>query len=218
MKSLVAIDSIKRHHLILVEHRELLRDALYSLLGAIEGVVLAGQAADGIACLNLAEDIHPEIVVCAAQLPGMSGIDLTQRLRNLVHAPRVVIVGNRESREWVFDAVQAGAGAVLMQHDNGGELVAAILAVGQNRLYLSPIANTLFAASGHHDEHSVLTRRQSEILKFYAEGFSSKEIAYRLGLSIKTVSTHRESILRRLGLRTTSELIRFAIREGIIEP
>jgi DNA-binding NarL/FixJ family response regulator len=218
MQSSVTLGPVKCQSVVLVDSRELLRDALYSLIGALDRVVVAGQAADGIACLKIAEDIHPDIVICAGQLPEMSGIELTRRLRDLVPAPRVIIVGHQESREWVRDAIQAGASAILTRRDSGGELVGAILAASEDRLYLSPCANVLFAANGNPDDRPVLTRRQREVLQLYAEGLGTKQIAYRLSLSAKTVSTHREQILQRLGLRTTSDLIRFAIREGIVEP
>lgn len=205
------------HNLVLVDHRELFRDGYCQLISNLRDFSISGQLGDGSDCLRLSGDIHPDIVVSGAQLPGMSGIDLCLHLHALQPAPRVVLVGSQESRDWVTQAVQAGVCGLLMQRDKASELVAAIRAAGERRLYLSPIANALFAAFEQRTHLPVLTPRQREILQLYARGQSSKQIAYQLHLSIKTVATHREQILQRLGLRNTAELIRHAIREGLVE-
>jgi DNA-binding NarL/FixJ family response regulator len=204
---------------ILVDHRQLVREAIHALILEIENVVVSGHAADGDACLRLAEESPPDAVLCAAQLPRMSGLELAVRLKALHPALRTVIIGNCESRAWVDHAIQAGVCAVLMQRDNGIELVAALDAAREGRFHLSPIAHALHARAEPDGKASPqLTLRQREILQLYAEGFGTKEIAWRLELSVKTVSTHREQILQRLALRTNSDLIRFAIREGIVDP
>jgi DNA-binding NarL/FixJ family response regulator len=203
--------------LILVDHRQLVREAIHRLIVETSDIRVTAHASDGDACLKLVAEIGPDIILCAAQLPRMSGLELASRLRRIAGGPRVVIIGNHDSRTWVVQAVQAGASAILTQRDNAAELVAAIAAARDDRLYLSPIANALYAAAGT-EERPALTLRQREILQLYAEGLGTKEIAWRLDLSIKTVSTHREQILQRLALRSNSDLIRFAIREGMVDP
>jgi DNA-binding NarL/FixJ family response regulator len=204
--------------LILVDHRQLVREAIHRLIVETGDIRVAAHAPDGDACLKLVAEIGPDLVLCAAQLPRMSGLELASRLRRIAAGPRVVIIGNHDSRTWVVQAVQAGASAILTQRDNAAELLAAIAAARDDRLYLSPIANALYAAAGGPEERPALTLRQREILQLYAEGLGTKEIAWRLDLSIKTVSTHREQILQRLALRSNSDLIRFAIREGMVDP
>jgi DNA-binding NarL/FixJ family response regulator len=204
--------------IMLVDHRQLVREAIQALIFEIENVVVCGHAPDGETCLRLAVEARPDVVLCAAQLPRMSGLELAVRLKELHPVPRSVVIGNCESRSWVGHAVQSGACAVLMQRDNGTELVAALEAAREGRFYLSPIAHALHAAPESAQRPHDLTLRQREILQLYAEGLGTKEIAWRLALSVKTISTHREQILQRLSLRTNSDLIRFAIREGIVDP
>ncbi|WP_083458971.1 response regulator transcription factor [Amantichitinum ursilacus] len=208
---------ILEHPLILVDHRELVREGLSRLINELADISLAAQTGDGLACLRLVEQIQPDVVVCSAQLPGMTGIELMTRLRDMHPSPRTVLVGGQESHDWVNHAVRAGVSGLVMQRDSSNEFLAAITAARDGRLYLSSIANALFSGHSGGATSACLTPRQREILHLYAMGQGTKQIAYGLGLSVKTVATHREQILARLGLRNTTDLIRYAIREGMIE-
>lgn len=204
---------------LLVERRELMRDGLRSLIGSIDGVEVTGEAGDGDDCLHAAIELHPDVVVASAQLQRVNGVDLIRCLREIRPVPRVVLIGRRELPDAVLDAVQAGVVGMVMERERFSELANAIRAAGDRRLYLSPMANALFAdasASGALSVH--LTPRQRQITQLFAEGMSTKQIAHRLDLSDKTIATHREQILDRLRLRSIADLTRYAIRAGIIEP
>jgi len=203
---------------LLAEQRELIRDGLHILIEALEGVEVAGEAANGDDCVRAAFELLPNVVVAPAQLPRINGIDLVRHLRRLRCAPRVVLMAYREAPDTVIDAVRAGVSGVVMQYEKFSELAAAIRAAGDRKLYLSPLANALFAhASAPGEIAFSLTPRQREIVQLLAEGLSTKQIAYRLNLSVKTVATHREQTLDRLKLRGIADLTRYAIRAGIVE-
>lgn len=205
--------------LILMDSRELLRDCIYSLLCNMKNLSVVAQAGEVEECMHLAGSLHPDVVVVGDRPTGDRGGDLFGRLRALRPAPHTVLIGGgQESSEWVRRVVSAGVNGVLLQQDGSGDLVAAIMAAGEGRLYLSPAANVLFAEGAGQRPHASLTRRQHEIFLMYAQGMPTKQIAYSLELSIKTVACHKDQILQRLGLRNTPEIVRYAIREGLLEP
>ena len=204
---------------LVVERRALVLDGLHILIDALDGITVAGEAVDGDNCLEVVRKLVPDVVVVSAQLPRISGLDLIHRLRGVRAATSVVLIELHELPDAIAEAVQAGAAGVVMERERFSELAAAIRAAGEHRLYLSPRANTLFAlarASGY--ESGVLTPRQREVAQLLAEGFSTKQIAHRLSLSVKTIATHRDQLLVRLRIRSIADLTRYAIRAGIIEP
>lgn len=204
---------------LVVERRALVLDGLHTLIDALDGITVAGEAIDGDDCIDVARELVPDVVVASAQLPRISGLDLIHRLRGVRAATSVVLIELRELPDAVAEAVQAGAAGVVMERERFSELAAAIRAAGERRLYLSPRASALFAltrARGY--ESGVLTPRQRQVAQLLAEGFSTKQIAHRLNLSVKTVATHRDQLLDRLRIRSIADLTRYAIRAGIIEP
>lgn len=204
---------------LLAERRALVLDGLHTLIESLEGIEVAGKAATGDDCMDVAREVLPDVVVASAQLPRISGLNLVHRLREMRSAPRVVLIELRELPDAVAEAVRAGAAGVVMERERFSELAAAIRAAGEHRLYLSPHANALFAlACAAGSASSVLTPRQREVAQLLAEGFGTKQIAHRLNLSAKTVATHRDQVLDRLKLRSIADLTRYAIRAGIIEP
>lgn len=204
---------------LLAERRALVLDGLHILIESLEGIEVAGKAATGDDCMDVAREVLPDVVVASAQLPRISGLNLVHRLREMRSAPRVVLIELRELPGAVAEAVRAGAAGVVMERERFSELAAAIRAAGEHRLYLSPHANALFAlACATGSASGVLTPRQREVAQLLAEGFSTKQIAHRLNLSVKTVATHRDQVLDRLKLRSIADLTRYAIRAGIIEP
>ncbi len=209
---------LPRVRILLAEQRELLRSGLQTLIQALDNVEIIGEAASGDDCLEAALQLQPQVVVAPVQLPGVNGIDLVRRLRAIRGAPRTVLMGHREAPGTVAAAVHAGVCGMVMQCEHFSELAAAIRAAGEHRLYLSPLANAAFAeAAGRGAMAAALTPRQREVVQLLAEGLSTKQVAFRLELSIKTIATHREQILERLKLRGIADLTRYAIRAGLIE-
>ena len=204
---------------LVVERRALVLDGLHTLIDALDGFTVAGEAVDGDHCIEVVSRLVPDVVVASAQLPRISGLDLIHRLRGVRSATSVVLIELRELPDAIAEAVQAGAAGVVMERDRFSELAAAMRAAGEHRLYLSPRASALFAlarAGGY--ESAVLTPRQRQVAQLLAEGFSTKQIAHRLNLSVKTIATHRDQLLDRLRIRSIADLTRYAIRAGIIEP
>jgi DNA-binding NarL/FixJ family response regulator len=213
-----------RHVRVLVaEDHTLVRAGLCSLLQRIEGVEVVGEAGNGREAVHLASRLRPDVVLMDVAMPELNGIDATAQLMEACKDSRVVIVSMFANETYVREAVKAGAAGYLVKGADVDEMEQAIAAVVQGDSYFSPSAANHLAHIARHGSEAAkpdpqLTPRQREILQLVAEGKTSKEIAQVLDLSVKTVEAHRGQIMARLGLRNLSDLIRHAIRLGLIHP
>ena len=209
---------------LLVDDHALVRAGMKSLLRDIEGVEVVGEAADGAEALALAERERPDAVLLDIAMKGMNGLDTAQRLRELHPGIKVLILSMHSSEEYVLQALRAGAVAYLIKDSATAELELALRSVMRGETYLSPAISRQvvegyvqrMGAGAAADDP--LTPRQREVLKRIAEGGSTKEIAYELGLSVKTVETHRAQVMERLGIRDVAGLVRYAMRTGLVPP
>jgi DNA-binding NarL/FixJ family response regulator len=208
---------------LLADDHTLVRAGIRGLLANLSGVEVVGEAGDGHEALRLAEALQPDVVLLDIGMPGLNGLEVAARLTKLAQPIRVVILSMHMSEEYVLQALRAGAAGYLLKGSAVAELELAIRAVVRGDTYLSPAVskrvvddyvNRTGAAS---DPLSTLTPRQREILQLVAEGHTSKDIAQRLGLSHRTVETHRNQLMRRLGVTDLTGLVRFAVRVGLIE-
>jgi DNA-binding NarL/FixJ family response regulator len=207
---------------MLADDHALFRAGIRSLLEAIEGVEIVGEARDGHEALRLVAELGPDIVLLDVSLPGLNGIEVAERLRD-TPGTRVLILSMFANEEYVLRSLRAGAAGYLLKDSTVVELATALRSVADGGSYLSP------AVSGHvlaayvrrvgEDEvppEPTLTPRQREVLQLIAEGHGTKEIAGRLFLSAKTVETHRAQLMERLGIYDVAGLVRYAIRAGIV--
>lgn len=206
---------------LLVEDHEVLRDGLRGLIEATDDFEIVSEAADGAAAVSLAESLHPDIVVMDIWLPRLSGIEATRRIA-MGGRTRVLILSQHESWSYVEEALKAGAAGYLVKTSSGTTLLTALRAIREGKSYLSPeIAGRVVGAVARA-EHGVgglvasLSGREREVLQLIGEGFSSKEIATSLAVSVRTVEAHRASVMQKLGIHKVAGLVRFAIREGLI--
>jgi RNA polymerase sigma factor (sigma-70 family) len=209
--------------IVLAEDHTLVRAGLRTLLHQLDRVTVVGEAADGREAVELAKAHKPDMILMDISMPGLNGIDATRQVKKELPGVRVVILSMHSSEEHVMQALRAGASGYLLKESAPLELELALQAVGSGETYLSPpISRQVIegymqrVADTTQDALANLSVRQREILQLVAEGNSSKEIARRLELSVKTVETHRAQLMDRLQIRDVAGLVRFAIRTGLI--
>jgi len=209
---------------ILCDDHALVRAGIRSVLDTFKGVEVVAEAGDGIAGLELLRHHRPEVVLLDITLPGLNGLEVTERVRKLGLRTRVLILSMHAAPEYVARALYAGATGYLVKEAAVEELAAALETVSLGRRYLSRaidaevVERILEAHPSPDAELALLTPRQREILQLIAEGHSTREIAERLFVSVKTVETHRAQLMDRLGIHDVAGLVRFAIRTGVITP
>ena len=208
---------------LLVDDHALVRAGIRSLLRDIEGIEVVGEAADGAEALAIAGRERPDAVLLDIAMKGMSGLETAARFRELHPGVKVLILSMHASEEYVLQALRAGAAAYLIKDSATAELELALRSVMRGETYLSPaisrqVVEGYVQRVGAGAGDDPLTPRQREVLKRVAEGRSTKEIAFDLGLSVKTVETHRAQIMERLGIHDVAGLVRYAMRTRLVPP
>jgi DNA-binding NarL/FixJ family response regulator len=212
-------DLCTRGTVLLADDHAVLREGLRQLLEATGRLDVVGLASDGLEAVEMASRLQPRVVVMDIWMPRLSGIEATRRIHASGGRSRVLIFSVHESQRYVEQAMRAGASGYVVKTAEPTELIQAIDAVVAGRTYISPaIAQQLVAAFSGGSAASALTSREMEVLRLIAEGPSSKEIAAQLGVSVRTVDSHRARLMQKLGIRKATGLVRFAIREGLIAP
>lgn len=210
--------------LLLVDDHAVVRSGLRLLLQNEPEIEIAGEAATGAQAIALAQSLQPTIALMDIGLPDMSGIAATREIKRLCPATAVLALTIHEDEEYFFKMLEAGASGYVPKRAAPEELLTAIRTVAQGEVYLYPsLAKFLVRdflgqprAISAGDENA-LTAREEEVLARLAEGDSNDKIAHTLVISISTVERHRENIMRKLGLHSRAELVRYAIRKGIIQ-
>lgn len=210
--------------LLLADDHRLMRAGLRALLHSLEHVQVVAEAGNGYEALQLAEQHRPDIVIMDIGMEELNGLEATARMAKLAPTPRVIVLSMHANEEYVRRALQAGAVAYLLKGAEPAELEFAIQAVMRGETYLTPavskqvIQDYLHSGAVKPDSLSELTPRQREVLQLVAEGHSTKDIARKLNLSIKTVETHRGELMNRLDIHEVAGLVRYAIRTGLVTP
>ena len=206
--------------LLLVDDHNLVRAGLRSLINAMPGIDVVGEAANADEALAGVAALAPDVVVTDISMSGMSGVDLAVRLNQEYPHIKVVVLSMHAEAEFVHRALAAGACGYLIKDAATRELELAIRAALRGQVYLSPAISKCVvdgylqgSASGPLD---LLTPRQREVLKLISEGQGTKAIAFQLGVSVKTVETHRAQLMERLDIHDVPGLVRFAVRSGLV--
>lgn len=207
--------------------RVLLADDHALLLGAYEKLLaddceIVGQVADGRALVAAAERLKPDIVVLDISMPLLNGLDAGRQIRQKLRDVKLVFVTMNEDTDLAAEAFRAGASGYLLKRSAASELVAAIREVMQGRSYVTPlITNALIGSLLHHSEQKPtreLTPRQREVLQLLVEGYSMKEVAKLLDLTPRTVAFHKYQMMAHLNIKSTAELIQYALTHRIVSP
>ncbi len=209
---------------LLADDHEMLRVGAATFLQLHLGCVICAQASDGREALKLAESTRPNVAVIDLGLPGLNGLDLTAQIRRLYPETEVVILTGDNSAGGAQQALAAGAKAFILKLDAIAYLAEAVQMAGEHRFYLTPDAHESLRLQKTSKPRRrrvcayppVLTSRERETVQLLAEGRSNKEVAGFLGISVKTVETHRANIMRKLNLARLSDLVRYALRKKII--
>lgn len=192
------------------------------ILRTLDGVQVVAETQDGRSAIELVETLRPDVALLDISMPDLNGIETAARIRIRFPQTRVVILSMHAGKDYVAQALRAGASGYLLKDATPAELESALRAVARGETYLSPrisgavVEKYLQSADRAAGPLEALTPRQREILRLIAEGRSTKEMAAELGVSIKTVETHRALLMERLDIHDVAGLVRFAVRVGIV--
>ena len=210
--------------ILLVDDHRLLREGLRRLLEERADLRVVGEATDGNEAVQLALERKPDLVLMDISMPGLSGIDATRRICKEGNGTKVLILSMHDEQSFVEEVFRAGASGYVIKDAAPSDLLQAIDAVRAGDSFLSPtITQQVVDAIAHPAERPTaaaasLTDREREVLTLIAEGLSSKEIAEKLGVSLKTIESHRANLMDKLDIHKVSGLVRFAIRAGLVSP
>ena len=212
--------------LLLVDDHMVVRTGLRMLLEGSSDIEIVGEASTAAEALEVADEINPDVILMDIGLPDMSGIDVTREIKK--RSPKIAIIALtiHEDEEYFFKMLDAGASGYVPKRAAPEELLTAIRETAAGEVYLFPSMAKLLVkdylsldrSSEQSDSLSSITDREQEVLTWLAEGASNDQIAIELSISPKTVARHRENIMRKLNLHSRTELVRYAIRKGIIKP
>ena len=219
---------VKRHKgnsphdvsILIADDHDIARRGLRAILEAEPDLHVVDEAANGREAVEKAKMRSPQVVLMDIGMPEMNGVEATRRLHSDLPDAEVLILTMHFSEELLKEAVQAGAHGYLLKTDADRELIAAVHALGQHRPYFSARFRDMMASGADNpsDTAPPLTSRERETVQRLAEGRTNKEIATELGIAVKTVESHRISIMRKLNVHSLSELVRYAIRNGLVLP
>ena len=209
--------------IVLADDHPVVRQGLRTVLAAARGLEVVGEAADGLEAVEVVERLQPDVLVVDVLMPGLSGLDVTRRVRQ--HSPKtiVLVLSMHADEAYVLEALRNGAAGYVIKDASGADLVQAVRAVAGGGRYLSPSisqraidAYVERAKGAALDLYDTLTNREREVLHLAAEGYGNPEIARRLAISTWTVETHRAHLMQKLQLQSQTELVHYAVRRGIV--
>lgn len=207
--------------ILLVDDHELVRRGIRALLEAEEDFEICAEAADGRDAVDLVQELAPDVVVMDIGMPGMNGIEATRRIRKTARRTEVLALSLHESEHFAREVLAAGARGYVFKSDAAQEVVQAVRSICNKKRYLTKRLAENAERLGLLEKKSnavgsTLTRREREVMQLVAEGHSNRSISELLDISIKTTETHRARIMRKLGLKSVADLVRYALREGVI--
>jgi two-component system, NarL family, response regulator NreC len=208
---------------LLVDDHPIVRQGLRNLLDSMPDFKVVGEAGDGLQALELIERVQPQVLVIDVVMPGLTGLEVTQRVKRQWPVVKVIILSMQNNEAYVVSALKSGASGYILKDTGPEELVDAIRAVVKGERYLSKqlserIINAYVSKmdEAEVDPYDTLTNREKEILHLVAEGYTNQEIAERLFISPRTAELHRSNVLNKLSLKNQVDLVRFAIKRGIL--
>jgi DNA-binding NarL/FixJ family response regulator len=212
-----------RIRIVVAEDHDVVREGLRAVLQREPDLTIVGEAGDGVETLARVADLDPDVLLIDLEMPRLSGMDALRQLRRRGARPAVVVLSMHQEVSYVFDALEAGARAYVVKTAASEEVVDAIRRVVEGRPYLSATISEdelaqYAATQARRVPAPLLSPRQIEVIRLSAQGLSLARIAERLSISPRTVETHRQSAMRKLDLRSQTDLVRYVIREGLIPP
>lgn len=210
--------------ILIADDHTILREGIRALLSFYEDIEVVGEASDGKEAITQVKELNPDIVLMDIAMPGLGGLESTLELRKTSPETKIIVLTQYDNREYIYRFLKAGVSGYVLKKAMGTELLAAIRAVYNGGTFLYPTVaskviegylddgNTLQVA----DPYESLTDREKQVLKLIAEGYTNKEMGDLLNISVKTVMGHRTNIMEKLNIHNRTELVKFAIRHGLI--
>jgi DNA-binding NarL/FixJ family response regulator len=212
-----------RTRILIADDHAIVRDGVRALLALADDMEVVGEAPGGQEAIDLAVSLEPDLILMDIAMPGLGGLEATIEIRKRVPRARIIVLSQYGDPEYVKRFLKAGVSGYMLKKAAGADLVAAIRAVVRGGLVLDPeVARDAVSETGTPreaeapDAYESLTDREKQVLKLVAEGRSNKEVASMLNISVKTAMSHREHVMVKLNLHNRTELIRFALRNGVI--
>jgi two-component system response regulator NreC len=212
-------------HILLADDHTILRAGLKMMLNAQPDMEVIGEAQDGRQAISEGIRLQPDIILMDITMPDMNGIEATRQVKKMLPEVKVLVLTMHENDEYVFQALRAGASGYMLKEAADTELITALHVIQSGKFYLSPSAQSVMVGDylqrvrtgEEKDTYSSLTEREREILKLVAEGYTNNQIAERLVISPKTVDTHRTHGMDKLNLHSRAEIVKYAMRRGLLE-
>ena len=214
---------MQKIRVLVVDDHTIVRDGICALLALAGDIEVVGEAANGSEALRMVKELEPDVVLMDIAMPIIGGLEATRRIYKEFPRAKVLVLTQYDNKEYVFPVVEAGASGFISKAAASSELASGIRSVYHGDSYLSPsVAKLLVEDYQHrggrasHDPYEQLTNRERDVLKLVAEGYTTQEIADMLVVSIKTVEGHKTNLMAKLGIRNRIELVKYALRKGII--
>ena len=208
---------------LLADDHAVLRESLAALLRASGECTVVAEADNGVAAVELTLATRPDVVIVDISMPLLNGIEVAQRIRAKVPATRILVLTMHEDEEYVLHMVRAGANGYLLKHAAAAEVLEAVRTLAGGRVHFGEFAMKLLSNQVGQSKKSLtdpyggLSPREREIFHLVVDGFTTKEIAKRLGITVKTAENHRCRLLDKLDLRNSAELVRYAVRKRLVQ-
>jgi two-component system response regulator NreC len=211
---------------LLVDDHTLFRESLRSLLKDFDSIEVIGEAGDGVEAVTKTMQLNPDVVLMDVAMPNVDGLEATRQIKRQNPSAKVLILTMYDTEQYIFEMIRAGASGYILKRAPASELISAIQTVSHGDAFLYPsVAKTVLdgfleqlKVGVEQEEQSRLTDRERQILCLIAEGKVNRDIADLLGISIRTVKTHRLNLMQKLRVHDRAQLVRYAIREGLIIP
>jgi DNA-binding NarL/FixJ family response regulator len=208
---------------IVADDHPIVRQGMKNLLNSDPDFLVVGDAGDGLSAVLLADKLKPDVLVVDMMMPGLNGLEVIRQVKERSPATRIIVLSMQSSEAYVVTALKNGASGYMLKETDPGELLFAVREIIAGRRYLSdPLSQKLIdafvrkAEESWHDPYETLTNREREIFQLTVEGHTNPEIAKKLSISPRTAETHRASMMNKLGLHSQTDLIRLAIRRGLL--
>jgi DNA-binding NarL/FixJ family response regulator len=216
---------VSKIRILIADDHALVREGIRALLSLSDDLEVVGDASDGQEAIEATRRLDPDVVLMDINMPGLGGLEATLAIRRENQRAKILVLTQYDDREYVARFLKSGAAGYILKRAAGAELVSAVRAVHRGGMVVDPaLTRGLFDAAAKPGDgvdgdtrYASLTDREKQVLKLVAEGNSNKEVAQVLGISVKTAMSHRERVMDKLDIHNRTELVKFALRQGVIK-